>query len=91
MYLERIEQVQKKTELPAIISIPLVEPPEEREQRIAQQKLLDEDWKQACSEHRNEENRRVAVKGMPTRNGDLTSACRSRHQEKLPETVRREV
>ncbi len=28
------------------------ETPDEREQRIAQQRLLGEDWKQACSEHR---------------------------------------
>ena len=43
-YLEKIEQMQKKSELLAIIPIPLIETPEEREQRIAKQKLLDEDW-----------------------------------------------
>ena len=44
-YLEKIEQMQKKSELLAIIPIPLIETPEEREQRIiAKQKLLGEDW-----------------------------------------------
>jgi len=52
LYPERIEQMQKKPDLPAIIPIPHGETPDEREQRIAQQKLLGEDWKQACSEHR---------------------------------------
>ena len=52
LYSERIEQMQKKPELPAITQIPVGETPDEREQRIAQQKLLEEDWKQAYSEHR---------------------------------------
>ena len=52
LYPERIEQMQKKPDLSAIIPIPDRETPDEREQRIAQQKLLGEDWKQACSEHR---------------------------------------
>jgi hypothetical protein len=52
LYPERIEQMQKKPGLPAIIPIPEGETPDEREQRIAQQKLLGEDWKQACCEHR---------------------------------------
>ena len=51
LYPERIEQMQKKPDLPAIIPIPDGETPDEREQRIAQQKLMGEDWKQACSEH----------------------------------------
>jgi hypothetical protein len=33
LYLERIEPMQKKTELPAIIPIPLVEPLEKRESK----------------------------------------------------------
>jgi hypothetical protein len=48
--------MQKKPELPAIIPIPEGETLDEREQRIAQQKLLGEDWKQACSTQASEEN-----------------------------------
>ncbi len=48
LYPERIEQMQKKPELPTIIPIPVGETPDEREQRIVQQRLLGEDWKQAC-------------------------------------------
>ena len=47
--------MQKKPELPAIIPIPEEETIDEREQRIAQQKLLGEDWKQACSTQASEE------------------------------------
>ena len=60
LYPERIEQMQKKPELPAIIHIPQGETPDEREQRIAQQRLLGEDWKQACSEHRKRIGERLS-------------------------------
>ena len=56
LYPERIEQMQKKPDLPAIIPIPEGETPDEREQRIAQQKLSGEDWKQACTQRASEED-----------------------------------
>ena len=59
-YPERIEQMQKKPELLAIIPISVGETPDEREQKIAQQKLLGEDWKQACSEHRKRIGERLS-------------------------------
>jgi hypothetical protein len=40
LYPERIEQMQKKPELPAIIPIPVGETPDQREQRIAQHRLI---------------------------------------------------
>jgi hypothetical protein len=43
LYPERIEQMQKKPELPTIIPTPVGETPDEREQRIAQHRLLGED------------------------------------------------
>jgi protein-arginine kinase activator protein McsA len=60
LYPERIEQMQKKPELPATIPIPVGETPDQREQRIAQQRLLGEDWKQACSEHRKRIGERLS-------------------------------
>ena len=60
LYPERIEQMQKKPELPAVIPIPVGENPDQREQRIAQQRLLGEDWKQACSEHRKRIGERLS-------------------------------
>ena len=41
LYPERIEQMQKKPELPATIPIPVGETPDQREQRIAQQRRLE--------------------------------------------------
>ena len=60
LYPERIEQMQKKPDLPAIIPIPYGETPDEREQRIAQQKLLGEDWKKTCCEHRKRIGERLS-------------------------------